>query len=460
MPTLRAALEHLKAGRFEQCADLCGPLLTADPDNVDARFFLGVCLGARGRLDEAIGHLNRVIRTRPEHIDARRELARMLQAGGLALAEQGRTDDAIAAFGQAAAADPANAAHAANLANALATEGRFTESLAATTDALRAAPADIAIQLNHAITLLKAGRLPEGFAANEWRHKKPGREKLPPILMLPKLKYAGDLNGRTIVIYHEEGFGDTIQFARYARLLAEMGAKVILWAPRELTRLMRGQPGIAEVLTGDVNLPRFDFHCPINSLPYMFDTGVEAIPAAAPYLGADPVLTAEWAAKLPIPSSGQGRPIGLVWAGEPRSYDPAAQALDRRRSLKLAALEPITALPGLSFVSLQMGPAGAQIAPGIHDPTAGVKDFADTAAIIENLDLVISVDTAVAHLAGALGKPVFLLDRYDNCWRWLHGRTDSPWYPTMRIFRQNRMGDWSTPVADAAQAVKELFGDG
>ncbi len=454
LQTLRTALEHLKAGRFAQCADLCRPVLAADPDDIDARFFLGVCLGTSGQLDEAIGHLNRVIRTRPEHIDARRELARMLQAGGLALAEQGRTDDAIAAFGQAVAADPGNAAYAANLGNALATEGRFTESLAATTDALRAAPADIAIQLNHAITLLKAGRLPEGWAANEWRHKKSGREKLPPVLMLPRLKYAGDLNGRTIVIYHEEGFGDTIQFVRYAKLLADAGAKVILWAPRELARLMQGQPGIAEVLTGDINLPKFDFHCPINSLPYMFDTDVGTIPAAVPYLRADPALTAEWAAKLPV-----GRRVGLVWAGEPRSYDPAAQALDRRRSLTLAALASITALPDLTFVSLQMGAAGAQVTPDIHDPTAGVKDFADTAAIIENLDLVISVDTAAAHLAGALGKPVFLLDRYDNCWRWLHGRTDSPWYPTMRIFRQARMGDWSAPVAEAGQALKDLFGD-
>jgi hypothetical protein len=454
LQTLRTALEHLKAGRFDQCADLCRPVLAADPEDIDARFFLGVCLGTRGQLDEAIVHLNRVIRTRPEHIDARRELARMLQAGGLALADQGRTDDAIAAFGQAVAADPGNAAYPANLGNALATEGRFTESLAATTDALRVAPTDIAIQLNHAITLLKAGRLPEGWAANEWRHKKQGREKLPAILMLPRLKYAGDLTGRTIVIYHEEGFGDTIQFARYARLLAEAGARVILWAPRELARLMQGQAGIAEVLTGDVNLPKFDFHCPINSLPHVFNTTVETIPAVAPYLHADPALTAEWAERLPA-----GRRVGLVWAGEPRSYDPAAQALDRRRSLALAALAAVTALPGLSFVSLQMGPAGAQVTPYIHDPTGGVKDFADTAAIIANLDLVISVDTAVAHLAGALGKPVFLLDRYDNCWRWLHGRTDSPWYPTMRIFRQARMGDWSVPVAEAAQAVKELFGD-
>ena len=452
MQILRSALEHLKAGRFDQCAGLCRPLLEADPNDADARFFLGVCLGARGQLDEAVGHLNTVIRARPDHIDARRELARMLQAQGLTLIDQGQIDEAIVAFGQAVAADPANAAAQANLGNALAAEGRFDESLAAITDALRMSPADIDININHAVTLLKGGRLPEGWAANEWRHKKPGREKLPPALMLPKLSHLGEVAGRTIVIYHEEGFGDTIQFLRYAQLLAEAGARIILWVPQELVRLMRGQAGIAEVLTGNVNLPRFDYHCPIISLPYVFDTVIETIPTENPYIRAEATLMAEWAARLP-----PGPRVGLVWAGEPRSYDPVAQALDRRRSLPFKMLLPLTVTPGLSFVSLQMGPARGQIASGVHDPMGGVKDFADTAAIIANLDLVISADTAVLHLAGAMGKPVFLLDRYDNCWRWLHGRGDSPWYPGLFIFRQARMGEWLGPVTEAAQTLEEFF---
>ncbi len=279
LQTLRTALEHLKAGRFDQCAALCRPLLDADPNDVDARFFLGVSLGARGEMDEAVEHLAAVIRVRPDHIDARRELARMLQAQGLALVDEGQVDEAIELFGRAVAADPANAAARANLGNALATEGRFEESLAAITDALRLSPADIDINVNRAVTLLKASRLPEGWAANEWRHKKPGREKLPPALLLPKLEHLGEVAGRTIVIYHEEGFGDTIQFLRYARLLAEAGARIILWVPQELVRLMRGQAGIAEVLTGNVNLPQFDFHCPIISLPHVFGTTIDTIPA-------------------------------------------------------------------------------------------------------------------------------------------------------------------------------------
>jgi tetratricopeptide (TPR) repeat protein len=452
MQTLRTALDHLKAGRFDQCAALCRPLLDVEPSNVDARFFLGVCLGARGQLGEAIPHLQQTIAARPDHIDARRELCRMLQAKALILVDQGLLNEAIDLFGQAVAADPANAAAHANLSHALATEGRFDEALTVSIDALRLSPADIDININRAIALLKAGRLPEGWAANEWRHKKPGREKLPAALMLPKLRHLGEVIGLTIVIYHEEGFGDTIQFLRYAQMLAEAGARIILWAPAELARLMRGQTGIAEVLTGNVNLPKFDFHCPINSLPYIFGTAIGTVPADGAYIKADAALTAEWAARLP-----PGPRIGLVWAGEPRSYDPAAQALDRRRSLPFKMLLPLTVTPGLAFVSLQMGPARGQIAGGVHDPMGAVRDFADTAAIIANLDTVVSVDTAVAHLAAAMGKPVLLLDRYDNCWRWLHGRSDSPWYPSLIIFRQTRMGDWLGPVTEAAQALAEFF---
>jgi len=369
---------------------------------------------------------------------------------GIALAAQGRLDDAVAAFAKAASADLADAAARANMATALATQGRFEQALTASTEAIRLAPTDVTIHLNHAIALLKAGRLTEGWAAYEWRHKKPGREKLPPVLMLPKLAHLGSVAGKSIVIYHEEGFGDTLQFLRYVPLLAEAGARIVLWMPDPLVRLMRGQDGVDQILTGDVMLPRFDYHCPIISLPHIFDTGLENIPASIPYIRPDPALKDHWGAALP-PTAGAR--VGLVWSGEPRPYDVAAQALDRRRSLPLRFLEPVLAVPGLSFISLQTGPAARQVTAPVHDPMSGVRDFADTAAIIAHLDLVISVDTAVAHLAGAMGKPVFLLDRFDNCWRWFSGRTDSPWYPTLRIFRQPRMGDWTAAIDDAALAL-------
>jgi tetratricopeptide (TPR) repeat protein len=456
MQKLQAALDHLKGGRFEEAAGLCTPLLSADAGDSEARFFLGVSLAARGRLEDAVGHLTQVVRERPEHVDAPRELGRMLVALGMMQVDRNRPDLAIPFFAQATAADGTNATAAANLGNALATEGRFDEALAATTDALRVAPADIDIHVNRSVTLLKAGRFLEGWSEKEWRLKKQGREKLPPALKLPRVSaLPGGLGGRTVVIYHEEGFGDTIQFLRYADLLGAAGAKVIAWMPEQLLRLVREHQAIAECLTGNITLPSFDFHCPVNSLPYVFDTTLETIPSPAAYIEADPERTTAWNKELPAAP----RRVGVVWAGEPRPYDPGAQALDRRRSISADLLAPLTTVGGLTFVSLQMGAARMRMPPGLHDPMSKVKDFADTAAIIANLDLVVSVDTAVAHLAGAMGKPVFLLDRYDNCWRWLNNRTDSPWYPTVRIFRQPRMGDWAAVVAAAAEAL-EAFAHG
>jgi Tfp pilus assembly protein PilF len=484
-----------------------------DPQDIDARFLLGVAEAGLGNAGAAMEHLSLVIETRPGHVDARRQLARVYQSVGrsddadkqfaailkrmprepaalcdhgrflletgrpaeaarqaeaalavapnsslafnllgMALAEQGRLDDAIAAFGRAAATDRMNAGAHANLAKALADQGRFAQSIAASTEALRLAPEDLTIHINHAVALLKSGRLPEGWSAYEWRHRQPGREKLPAALILPKLSYLGGLEGRTVLIYHEEGFGDTLQFLRYAKMLGAAGARVIAWMPAELVRLARGQPEIAEALTGDVTLPRFDFHCPIISLPHVFETDLDGVPGETPYIAADPALVDAWAASLPAAPFR----VGLVWAGEPRAYDPAALALDRRRSVSFPTLAPLLAVSGATFVSLQTGKAAAQAGGAIHDPMGGARDFADTAAIIANLDLVVSVDTAVAHLAGAMGKPVFLLDRYDNCWRWLTGRTDSPWYPTLRIFRQARMGDWGPAIDRVAEAVRMM----
>jgi hypothetical protein len=173
-----------------------------------------------------------------------------------------------------------------------------------------------------------------------------------------------------------------------------------------------------------------------------------------PYVAADPVLSARWKERLPT----AGLRVGLVWAGQARPWLPGFTSLDARRSAGLAAFAPLAAVPGLSFVSLQAGSAAqrAQIPPlgmSLFDPMGSVEDFADTAAIIDNLDVVVSVDTAVVHLAGAMGKPVFLVDRYDNCWRWLSGRADSPWYPSMTIFRQSTLGDWSEPMERVAAAL-------
>jgi hypothetical protein len=239
-------------------------------------------------------------------------------------------------------------------------------------------------------------------------------------------------------------------------MLARLGATVTVSVPTPLVRLLRGIPGINVMQTGVGPLPAHDLQCSFFSLPRVFGTTMRSVPAT-PWLAADPALAAAWAARLPQ----DGLRAGLVWAGHARPWLHGFSSVDRRRSAGLAAFSPVAHVQGVRFVSLQAGTAAAQgqdppDGMELTDPMESVSDFADTAAVIANLDVVISVDTSVAHLAGAMGKPVLLLDRYDNCWRWLHGRTDSPWYPSMTIFRQPKPGDWASAMHRAASALNSM----
>lgn len=257
-----------------------------------------------------------------------------------------------------------------------------------------------------------------------------------------------DITGRTILLYAEQGLGDTLQFVRYVPMVAARGCHVLLEVQPALVRLLHTIPGVTQIVARGDTLPPFDVHCPLLSLPRAFSTRLETIPAAIPYLHADPAATAGWLAKL---LNKGGLRVGLVWSGSPHNDDAGAHKLDRRRSIPLAEFAPLSDLPGVVLVSLQQhDPEHTGTRPlvlPLIDPMADVVDFADTAALTVNLDLVIAVDTSVAHLAGGLGKPVWMLSRYDGCWRWLHGRDDSPWYPNMRIYRQTRPRDWSAVIA-------------
>jgi hypothetical protein len=217
---------------------------------------------------------------------------------------------------------------------------------------------------------------------------------------------------------------------------------------------MRAVPGVAEVVTDRRFLPAHDFVCPMFSLPRVFGATVRTVPPV-PLVTMDPALVRHWAGRLPI----GGLRAGLVWAGQARPSLQGFATLDQRRSAGLAAFQPLFGIPGVSFVNLQAGPAARQPRPfglDLVDPMPDVTDFADTAAIIAGLDVVISVDTSVVHLAGLVGRPVFLLDRYDGCWRWLSRRSDSPWYPHLTIFRQEQPGDWSGAMAQAAASLEAM----
>jgi Flp pilus assembly protein TadD len=521
LPLLRAALDDLEHDRLDRAAAACRQLLSIQPDDMQASLLLGLALGGQGQADHAAPFLHRAARDRgtqahpihdvtailcrtgragaitaqyraclrlaPEDVDLRLGFAgHLLAAGQPAEAEAvlaralrlrpdlieahmlmgsaqhdlGRMDKAIRHFRRATECAPQAAAGWANLGMVLKIEGRFDEAIVAHDRAVALAPDEPQIRVNRAVALLRAGRMTAAWADYEYRHALPGHAPpLPMQRMLPTLSDLPDLAGRTVLAVHEEGFGDTLQFLRYLPLLAGRGARVVVLAPKELARLLRTVPGIAAVVSDAAELPDYDYHCPFFSLPRAFATTPETIPAAIPYLHADPALTASWAARLGDAKGGLR--VGLVWAGQARPWLSGFTTLDRRRSMTLAGFAPLARVPGVRFVSLQKGtPANEAATPpsglDLHDPMGAAEDFADTAAIIANLDLVISVDTAVVHLAGALGKPVFLLDRYDACWRWLSGRQDSPWYPTLRIFRQQRVGEWGPVMRRVAGALADL----
>ena len=419
------------------------------PGDVSLPHAYGEYLYDSGQSEAAVPVLTEALHLRPDALPTRNLLA-------MTLASLGQTDAAISHLREVTERDPSSAGSWANLGLLLKDDGRFGDALAAYDIALALAPGDAQIRVNRVVALLRAGRWAEAWPDYEWRLTLAGHAVRRPRL-LPALSTMPDLTGVTILGVHEDGFGDTLHFARYLPLLAARGARVVVSVPEPLIRIMRTVPGVAAVLGPDDPVPYHHYYCPFFSLPRAFATTPDTIPESLPWLSADPALSELWNARLP---TGRVRVV-LVWAGQARPMLPGFATLDGRRSMPLAALAPLAAVPGVVFVSLQHGPEAAQTGTPpsgmtLFDPMPEVADFADTAAIIANLDLIVSVDTSVVHLAGGMGKPVFLLDRYDHCWRWLSGRADSPWYPGLRIFRQARIGEWDSVPRLAAGALGEF----
>ncbi|MBY0578866.1 MAG: tetratricopeptide repeat-containing glycosyltransferase family protein [Burkholderiales bacterium] len=297
---------------------------------------------------------------------------------------------------------------------------------------------------NLAFTLLKLGNMKAGWEEYEWRWATPQMFGARRDFTQPQ--WRGEAaKGKTLLIHLEGGFGDTLQFCRYAQLAAARGLHIILLVPSPLVRLLQSLPGVDRIIESGELLPAFDFHCPMLSLPLAFGTDLATIPSTASYLQADKAQVDAWHTRLTALSNKSFR-IGLAWAGDPRSNFPHLTAVDRRRSMSPELLAPLFNLTGFHFFSLQKDGRKAPNNFLLTDFMDEMEDFADTAALISNLDLVISVDTAVAHLAAALGKPVWVLDRFDSCWRWLNDREDSPWYPSLRLFRQPQPGDWQSVI--------------
>jgi tetratricopeptide (TPR) repeat protein len=375
---------------------------------------------------------------------------------GNAIQAQFRYDAAEEAYGQVLAqADTAPRIAVAawsNLCTALTAQERLEEAVAAADAALALRPDFANAAYNRAITWLTAGDYAAGWPAFESRW----RISWSPPRGFDQPQWQGEaLAGRTILVHAEQGLGDTLMFARYVPDVVARGGAVVLEAQPEMVRLLRAQPlltGVRVIARGD-DLPPFDTHCPMMSLPLAFHSTLESLPRA-PYLSADPVLVADWGKRL---AAGGGPRIGLAWAGAWRIGH-----VNSERSIPLSQFAPVVAAaPGATFYGLQLEATATELdACGFRlaNPMPDVADFADTAAIVAGLDLVISVDTSVAHLAAAMGKPVWLLSRYNGCWRWLTGRADSPWYPSVTVYRQERPRHWGPTLARLAEDLAKFSG--
>ena len=390
----------------------------------------GVGLMELGRAGEALEHFDRALVAVPDHLDA-------LGNRGNALLRLNRVAEAVAAYDRVLQFAPRSAGLHANRAAALRRLDRPREALSSALVALAIRPDFPQARFVEAVARLSMGDFAAGWRAYESRWRIGWLASQRRSFTAPLWLGEEPLDGKTIFLHAEQGLGDTLQFARYVPTLAALGANVVLEVQPELVRLLSGLRGLTKIIARKETPPPHDFHCPLLSLPLAFETTLETIPTHVPYVAATEADMAIWRTRLPQRNSR----VGLVWSGV-RSHDN-----DLNRSMRLETLAPLLDLPEVSFIGLQHDvrtedmtflQSRRDIAPvGQH-----FADFADTAAVVAQLDAVIAVDTAVAHLAGAMGKPLFLLLPFAADFRWLRERTDSPWYPSARLFRQPQFGDW------------------
>jgi Flp pilus assembly protein TadD len=465
-------------GQTDQAIDEYRRALLLRPDFAEAMNDLGVLLATKEDSVGAMAAFRRAVEIRPDYIEALGNLARALHEAKLkteeieilrriialkpgkdapfseltiSLAEEGRLDESLVAGRRAVELHPDSAEVYSNLGTTLHRMGRIPEAMQAQARALEIDPESANGHLNMSLLRLLSGDFERGWNEYEWRWR-----VLKPIIPEPRFSQTmwdgRDIAGRRILLHPEGGYGDTIQFVRYAPLVAARGGQVVLGCPEELFRLMQTLEGVTELAVTGAEIPKFELQCPLLSLPRVLKTKPQNVPANVPYLHADPALAKR--CRMTLDGIPARLKVGLVWAGRPEYFN------DRNRSIPLARFSGLSKVPGAWFCSLQKGKAGEQMSAlpdwKLTDWTRELRDFADTAALISNLDLIISVDTAMAHLAGAMGKRVWVLLPYAPDWRWLMQGDQTPWYPTMRLFRQPIAGDWDTPFAQMENALRQL----
>ena len=441
MTPLEQALQHHKAGRLKEAEAIYREILAREPTHPDALHWLGVMAYQLGQHETAVELIERALARQPDYAEAHNNL-------GLALRARGQMTGAVSAYRQALALAPDDPEVYNNLGIALADHGDINEAIAAFEHAVTLSPDFAEAHFNIGTNLLLNGEFEQGWQEYEWRLRSEEQKERSGICDFPRPRWHGSpFPGKTLLVHTEQGFGDTLQLVRYLPQVKSLGGQVLLACQPQLRRLLERCGGVDALVGDPQNLHQdieFDEHVALASLPGIFGTRLDTIPTEVPYLQVVPELARTWGAHVEPAYFN----VGIVWAG---SRDP-----NPYRSCPVAALAPLAGITRVRFYSLQKGATSSELAQfpdnmRLTDFTAELRDFADTAALMVNLDLVISVDTAVAHLAGALGRTVWTLLPHVPDWRWLLEREDCPWYPTMRLFRQPPTKDW----ADVMQRVAE-----
>jgi hypothetical protein len=441
-PSIELGLKHYRAGNLVEAENVFRAILARDANDAEALHLLGVIAIDAHQPVAAVELIRRAIAIRPDVAAYHSNL-------GSALRDAGQLDEAAESCRRAIAINPNHAKAHFNLGQTMRDLDRIDEAIALFEQAVALDPNYARAHYALGMMLLLKGNLARGFREYEWRWQRDNFRS--PRRDFPQPQWDGSpLPGKTILLHAEQGMGDAIQLVRYAPLVAPRVGRVIVECHAPLVRSFNRVAGVSEVIAAGESLPPFDIHLPMLSLPLVMGTSsIEQIPHEVPYLHATDHDVAAWRQRL---DDLRGRyKVGIMWAGNPRHQ------FDHLRSIPLETLAPLASMKDVVLISLQKDrpPGAGSQTFELIDRTSELRDFADTAALIANLDLVISVDTSVAHLAGAMGEPVWTLLARAPDWRWMLDRDDSPWYPTMRLFRQRAGGDWDEVIARVAAALSE-----
>jgi hypothetical protein len=439
-PQLTKAFDAEIAGRTEEAQQLYRGVLELDPHNFAALNRQAVYCAEHGDLVEALRLIQAAMRANPASGETASDM-------GLIFQRLGRPDESLASYDRALVLRPNLPVAHNGRGMALAGQGRYADAIAAYSRAIELDPGYADAHFHRALVRLLLGQFDAGWEEYEWRWGLSIAKGVRPDFPMPD--WNGEpLAGKTIYLYIEQGYGDAIMFARYAPLVAARGARVLFCVRPPVKTLLAGMPGVTVGVPGDQG-PRFQYMCPLLSLPRIFKTTIDTIPADVPYIHASPDRIEKWKSRIPQDARLK---VGLVWAGG-RDFSG-----DHARTIGIEPFTPLLGDPRIRYVSLHAELRADDAAlmtahPEIIHFGSDLQDFADTAAVISQLDLVISVDTGVAHLAGAMAKPVWILLPFAPDFRWLLEREDSPWYPTARLFRQPRRGDWASVIARVRDAL-------